>query len=185
MPCLCVTSSLGGVDGACGHWASPAWTAGSAQSVVKGQEWTCALPEHQLLHLHWLHQSSGWYWAHFPLIIILWCLDSLIYNKIWIQDCSLGMWQLFFSAPFIENSSPNTNDLYINYIDKSTGTPPSLEEKKALPNFGNKDGNIICVLKNCISTSVATVLKCIKWLYPYVPKCHWCLVMSFWLKVCM
>jgi len=33
---------------------------------------------------------------------------------------------------------------------------PSLEEKKALPNCGNKEIN---VLKNYISTSVATVLK--------------------------
>jgi len=47
-------------------------------------------------------------------------------------------------------------------MDKSTGTPPSLEEKRALPNCGNKDGNIIHVLKKCISTSVATVLKCMK-----------------------
>ncbi len=61
----------------------------------------------------------------------------------------------------MENSSPNTNDLYIHHMDKSTGTPPSLEEKKALSNCGNKDGNIIHVL-NCISTSVATVLKCMK-----------------------
>jgi len=61
-----------------------------------------------------------------------------------------------------KNSSPNTNDLYIHYMDKSTGTPPSLEEKMALPNCGNKDGNIINVLKNCISTSVATLLKCMK-----------------------
>ncbi len=45
-------------------------------------------------------------------------------------------------------SSPNTNDLYIHYMDKSTGTP-SLEEKKALPNCGNKDGNI---MKNCVHT---------------------------------
>ncbi len=59
-------------------------------------------------------------------------------------------------------NSPNTNDLYIHYMDKSTGTPPSLEEKKTLPNCGNKDGNIIHVLKNCISTSVATDLKCMK-----------------------
>ncbi len=66
-----------------------------------------------------------------------------------------------------KNSSPNTNDLYIHYMDKSTGTP-SLEEKKALPNCGNKDGNIIHAFKNCISTSVATVLKYMKWLYPYV-----------------
>ncbi len=55
------------------------------------------------------------------------------------------------------NSSPNTNDLYIHYMDKSTGTPPSLEEKKALPNCGNKDGNIIHVVNIFISTSVASV----------------------------
>ncbi len=63
---------------------------------------------------------------------------------------------------------PKTNDLYIHYMDKSTETPPSVEEKKTLTNCGNKDGNIILVLKNCISTSVATVVKCMKWLNPYV-----------------
>ncbi len=78
------------------------------------------------------------------------------------------LWCDFKCRPWAKNSSPNTNDLYIHYMDKSTGTPPSLEEKKALPNCGNKDGNIIHVLKNCISTSVATVLKCMKGLYPYV-----------------
>ncbi len=52
-----------------------------------------------------------------------------------------------------------TNDLFIHYIDKSTGTPPSLEEKKALTNRSIKEIN---VLKNCISTSVAKVLKCMK-----------------------
>ncbi len=66
--------------------------------------------------------------------------------------------------PWAKNSSPNTNDLYIHYMDKSTGTP-SLEEKKALPNCGNKE---IHIHKNCISTSVSTVLKCMKWLNPYV-----------------
>ncbi len=54
-----------------------------------------------------------------------------------------------------KNPSPNTNDLYIHNMDKSTGTPPSLEEKRALPNCGNKE---IHVLKKCIYTS-ATVLK--------------------------
>ncbi len=29
----------------------------------------------------------------------------------------------------------NTNDLYIDYIDKSIGTPPSIEQKNALPNL--------------------------------------------------
>ncbi len=57
-----------------------------------------------------------------------------------------------------------TNDLYIHYMDKSTGTP-SLEEKRALPNCANKEIN---VLKNGISTSVAPVLKCMKLLYTYV-----------------
>ncbi len=84
-------------------------------------------------------------------------------------------WCDFKCRPWAKNSSPNTNDLYIHYMDKSTGTLPSLEEKEALPNCGNKDGNIIHVLKNYISTSVATVSK---WLYPYVPIYHWCLVMN-------
>ncbi len=44
-------------------------------------------------------------------------------------------------------------------MGKSTGTPPYLEEKKALPNCGNKDGNIIHVLKFFISTSVTTVYE--------------------------
>ncbi len=52
-------------------------------------------------------------------------------------------------------------------MDKSTGTPPSLEEKKALPNCGNKE---IHVLKKYIYTSVATVLKCMKWLYTHMYK---------------
>ncbi len=71
---------------------------------------------------------------------------------------------LWCDFKWAKNSSPNTNDLYIHYMDKSTGTP-SLEEKKALTNCANKDIN---VLKNCISTSVATVLKCMKWRHPYV-----------------
>ncbi len=36
--------------------------------------------------------------------------------------------------------------LYIHYMGESTGTPTSLEEKKALPNCGNKDGNIMHVV---------------------------------------
>ncbi len=78
----------------------------------------------------------------------------------------------FKCRSWAKNSSPNTNDLYIHFKDKSTGTPPSLEEKKALPNCGNKEVN---VLKNVIYNT--TVLKCMKWLYLYnVPICHWCLV---------
>ncbi len=32
-------------------------------------------------------------------------------------------------------------------------------KKKALPNCGNKDGNIV---QNCLSTSVGSVLKCME-----------------------
>ncbi len=64
---------------------------------------------------------------------------------------------LWCDFKWAKNSSPNTNDLYTVYGQKYWGTP-SLEEKKELPNCGNKDGNIIHVLKNCISASVATVL---------------------------
>ncbi len=84
----------------------------------------------------------------------------------------------------MQTLSQNTNDLYIHYMDKGTGKPPSLEEKKTLPNRGNKDGNIIHVLKNCISTSVATVLEVSKMTVP-ICTCHWCLVMNFWLTVCI
>ncbi len=104
-----------------------------------------------------------------------------IKEKLWFSQCGIT-WSAesqvlipaehfcfdFKSRPWAKNSSPNNNDQYIHYMDKSTGTPPSLEEKKALPNCGHKDGNIINVLKKCISTSVATVLKCMKWLHPYV-----------------
>ncbi len=39
-------------------------------------------------------------------------------------------------------------------------------------------------LKNCISISVATVLEVSKMTVPICTS-HWCLVMSFWLKVCI
>ncbi len=44
-------------------------------------------------------------------------------------------------------------------MDKSTGTPPSLEEKKACPNCGNKDGNIIWSLSLSYSLSL-TFITC-------------------------
>ncbi len=93
-------------------------------------------------------------------------IQSVWKNLAGLQKAAEHLWSDFKWA---KNSSPNTNDLYIHYMDKSTGTPPSLEEKKALPNYGNKDGNIINVLKNCIFTSVGTVLKCMKWLYHMFP----------------
>ncbi len=66
-------------------------------------------------------------------------------------------------------------------MDTSTGTPPSLEEKKALPNCVNKEIN---VLNFFISTSVATFSEVYEMTIP-VCTSHWCLVMSFWLKVCI
>ncbi len=87
-------------------------------------------------------------------------IQSVWKNLTGLQKAAEHLWCDF---KWDKNSSPNTNDLYIHYMDKSTGTPPSLEEKKVLPNCGNKDGNIIHLLKNYISTSVATVFKCMTW----------------------
>ncbi len=87
-------------------------------------------------------------------------IQSVWKNLTGLQKAAEHLWCDFKWAT---NTSPNTNDLYIYYMDKSTGTP-SLEEKKA-PNCGNKN---IHVLKNGISISVVTVLKCMKWLNPYV-----------------
>ncbi len=75
-----------------------------------------------------------------------------------------SVWKNLTGLQKAKSSSPNTNDMYIHYMDKSTGTPPLLPEKKALPNCGNKDGNIIHIRIFFISTSVTTILKCIKWL---------------------
>ncbi len=83
-------------------------------------------------------------------------IQSVWKNLTGLQKAAEHLWCDFKWAT---NSSPNTNDLYIHYMDKSTDTP-SLEEKNALPNCANKDRNIIHVLKNCIFVSVATVLKC-------------------------
>ncbi len=66
-------------------------------------------------------------------------IQSVWKNLTGLQKAAEHLWCDFKWAT---NSSPNTNDLYILYMDKSTGTP-SLEEKETLPNCGNKDGNII------------------------------------------
>ncbi len=52
------------------------------------------------------------------------------------------LWCDFKRRPWAQNSSPNTNDLYIKYMDKCTGTPTSLEEKKSLPKCDNKEINV-------------------------------------------
>ncbi len=38
------------------------------------------------------------------------------------------LWCDFKCRTWVKNESPNTN--FIHYMDKSTGTPPSLEEEK-------------------------------------------------------
>ncbi len=93
-------------------------------------------------------------------------IQSVWKNLTGLQKAAEHLWCDF---KWDTNSSPNTNDLYIHYMDKSTGTP-SLEEKKTLPNGDNKDINI---LKDCVSASVAAVLKRMKWLYPYVIGVCW------------
>ncbi len=65
-------------------------------------------------------------------------IQSVWKNLTGLQKAAEHLWCDF---KWDKNSSPITNDLCIHYMDKSTGTP-SLEEKKALPNCADKDGNI-------------------------------------------
>ncbi len=66
-----------------------------------------------------------------------------------------------------KNSSPNTNDLYIHYIDKSIGTPPSLEQKNALSNLWQQRWEHNSCIK-IVFPSLQQFWKCLKWLNPYV-----------------
>ncbi len=102
---------------------------------------------------HTGYSSIGWY---------MWPRST---KPVWSR------WAIFVAIAknTLYRSSPNTNDLYIHYMDKSTGTP-SLEEKKTLPNCGNKDGNIILYLNLyfhlCCNSFEMTVSICTS---------HWCL----------
>ncbi len=70
------------------------------------------------------------------------------------------------------------------YRQKYWDTTFFITEKMHFQICGNNDGNIIHVFKNCISISVATVLEVSKMTEPICTS-HCCLVMSFWLKVCI
>ncbi len=56
------------------------------------------------------------------------------------------LWWDFKYRPWAKNESPNTSDLYIHYMDNSTGKPAYLEEKRALPNCGNKEMYVLKLL---------------------------------------
>ncbi len=70
------------------------------------------------------------------------------------------------------------------YRQKYWDTPFFRTEKMHFQICGKQRWNIIHVFKNCISISVATVLEVSKMTEPICTS-HWCLVMSFWLKVCI
>ncbi len=72
-------------------------------------------------------------------------IQSVWKNLTGLQKAAEHLWCDFKWAT---NSSPNTNDLYIHYMDKSVGTPS--QEEKGTSKLCNKDGNIIYVLKHCI-----------------------------------
>ncbi len=61
-------------------------------------------------------------------------IQSVWKNLTGLQKAAEHLWCDFKWAT---NSSPNTNDLYIHYMDKSTGTP-SLEEKRRLQTVPTK-----------------------------------------------
>ncbi len=105
-------------------------------------------------------------------------IQSVWKNLTGLQKAAEHLWCDFKWAT---NSSPNTSD-FTFIIWTKVLAPPSLEEKKALPNCGNKENNI---LKPFISTSVAIVLKCMKWLYPYVIGVWWWIFGSRFAFVCI
>ncbi len=89
-------------------------------------------------------------------------IQSVWKNLAGLQKAAEHLWCDFKRA----SNSPNTYDLYIHYMDKSTGTP-SLEEKKALTNCGNKYGNLINV--GYLKMLFFVVCEMTE------PMCHWCL----------
>ncbi len=81
-------------------------------------------------------------------------IQSVWKNLTGLQKAAEHLWCDF---KWDKNSSPNTNDLYIHYMDKSAGTP-SLEEKKARPNCANSGRNKKCKYMNVF---VGTVWTCL------------------------
>ncbi len=84
------------------------------------------------------------------------------------------LWCDFKCRPWDTNSSPNTNDLYIHYMGKSTGTPPSSKEQKGTSKLWQQINQ--CTYKLyfhlcCNSFEVYEIT---------VHICYWCLVMHFW-----
>ncbi len=62
-------------------------------------------------------------------------IQSVWKNLTGLQKAAEHLWCDFKWAT---NSSPNTNDLYIHYMDNSTGTPPSLEETRHFQTVATK-----------------------------------------------
>ncbi len=58
-------------------------------------------------------------------------IQSVWKNLTDLQKAAEHLWCDFKCRPWAKNSSPNTNDLYIHYMDKGIWTPPSLEQKRA------------------------------------------------------
>ncbi len=102
-----------------------------------------------------------------------WCAESQVIIP------AEHLWCDFKCRPWAKKSSPNTNDLYIHYMDKSTGTPPSLEEKKGTTKLWQQRWK-----HNSCTYKLYFPLCCNSFeVYEMtVPICtsHWCLVMNIW-----
>ncbi len=90
------------------------------------------------------------------------------------------LWCDLKCKPWAKHSSPNTNDIWVQSFIK-------------LQKYCNRGGNAIFKYMNYVSIFVATAWKCLfsskegdQYFCPY-NECtsHWCLVMNFWLKVCI
>ncbi len=59
------------------------------------------------------------------------CPPARLWLNVWCFWCQLSLfWCDFKFRPWAKNSSPNTNNLYIHYMDKITGTPPFFRREK-------------------------------------------------------
>ncbi len=91
-------------------------------------------------------------------------IQSVWKNLTGLQKAAEHLWCDFKYRPWDKNSSPNTNDLYIHYMNKSYMDTPFFRREKGTSNGGNKWKQFM-YLKIVFPPLFATVLK---WLYPYV-----------------
>ncbi len=102
-------------------------------------------------------------------------IQSVWKNLTGLQKAAEHLWCDF---KWDTNSSPNTNDLYIHYMDKSTSTP-SLEEKKHFQTVPTKKFIDLKIVNWYLLQQFWSVWNDSTYMYPYVIGVWW------WVFVCV